>query len=83
MNCRQSHGFIYEAKIIHKYDLIKSLTHTSKYDAYTKDGIPVQIKCIKNRTSVSFGDFQRNQNHKSPFILVVGFWQSSKSCIVN
>lgn len=82
MNCRQKHGFIYEKNIVKKYNLVKSLGHTSKYDAYTQDGIPVQIKCIKTRTSVSFGDFQRNQNHQKPFILIVGFWQSYKGCIV-
>lgn len=82
MKCRQMHGFLYESKIIQKYSLVKSRCHTSKYDAYTKDGIPVQIKCIKNRTSISFGDFQRNQNHSAPFILIIGFWQSSNCDII-
>lgn len=82
MKCRQMHGFRYESKIIQKYGLVKSKLYTSKYDAYTKDGTPVQIKCVKNRTSISFGDFQRNQNHSVPFILIIGFWQSSNCDII-
>ena len=82
MGPRQRHGFDFEDKIISKYSLIKSKNYTSKYDAYTITGIPVQIKCIKFKSSIDFGDFRRNQTHLIPFILIVGFWKYKKDNII-
>ena len=44
---RQKHGFIFEDKIINYFGYLKSEKYNSRYDAYTKDGVPIQIKYIK------------------------------------
>lgn len=78
---RQRHGLDYEKLIIQKYCLLKSDNYTSKYDAYYKD-IPVQIKCIKQGSSIELGDFQRNQLNNKDFILIIGFWKNDKKNII-
>lgn len=62
MVARQNHGFIFEQYIITKYNLIKS-KNGSIYDAYYF-GIPVQIKCIKYKSSIELSDYFRNKNKK-------------------
>ena len=49
---RQGHGFTYENNIIRKYNLLKSDNYISKFDAYCNNGIPVQIKYIKNKCEI-------------------------------
>lgn len=63
--------------------------YTSTWDAIdeSKRGIhftgkPVQIKCIKKGASVDLGDIFRNSYKKENFDLIVGFWENSKTNIV-
>ena len=74
MVARQNHGFIYESMVIDLYELNKASGYTNEYDAYTHDGIPVQIKCIKKGRSIDLGDIFRNSNKKSDFYLIIGFY---------
>ena len=63
--------------------------YTSTWDAIDENkigvyynGKPVQIKCIKKGGSVDLGDIFRNANKKENFDLIVGFWEGSKTNIV-
>lgn len=63
--------------------------YTSTWDAIDENkpgvlykGKPVQIKCIKKNGSVDLGDIFRNANKKENFDLIVGFWEGSKTNIV-
>lgn len=79
--CRQEHGYVFETLIIEKYGLLKNKMR-SEYDATYVQGdenIPVQIKCIKYRSSIDCADFYRNQNKSQDFIFVVGFWSELKN----
>jgi hypothetical protein len=78
---RQHHGFEYEDRVISKYKLIKTIGYANKFDAY-KDNIPVQIKCIKNKSSIEMASYIRNKNINENFILIVGFWEKYKDNIV-
>jgi hypothetical protein len=77
---RQNHGFLFEEYIIDKYHLTKEYNYTCAYDAYTSNGIPIQIKCIKKSSSIDMGDMLRNIKKNSCFILVIGFWKYVNSC---
>lgn len=79
---RNIHGFIYEEKIIKKYNMIKSSNYLSKFDAYYNK-IPVQIKCIKRNGAVELGSYIRNKNIKENFILIIGFWENNKTNITS
>ena len=79
---RQNHGFIFEDYIINKYNLIKEIKYTGTYDAYTKDGIPVQIKLEKYNSDIEMADIFRNSQVNSDFILIVGFWSENKNNII-
>lgn len=81
--CRQIHGFLYEEKVIKKYNLIKSDSYTSKYDAFTVSGIPVQIKCIKENASIDLGDYCRNITSEYSYYLIIGRWRQSKKIIIS
>jgi hypothetical protein len=71
---RQGHGFTYENNIIRTYNLLKSYNYISKFDAYCNNGIPVQIKYIKNKCEICMGDWYRNMNINQDFILHIGFY---------
>lgn len=79
---RQKHGFIFEDYIINEYNLTKEIKYTGIYDAYTKDGVPVQIKLEKYNSDIEMADIFRNSQVNSDFILIVGFWSEDKSNIV-
>lgn len=81
-NARQIHGFIYEKNIVNRMNFVKSKIYNSKYDAYTQNQTPVQIKCIKHNSSIDLGDFKRNQHHTLDFILIVGLWKEKKTNII-
>jgi len=81
-NPHQYHGFLYEGNIISKYNLLPSKSYISKFDAYTQNGIPVQIKCIKYGNEICLGSFINNQSLNRDFILHIGFWVNSKTNIV-
>jgi predicted RNA methylase len=80
MVARQNHGFIYENTVVDKYGLIK-LENSSVFDAMYKD-TPVQIKCIKKNSSVCLGSLLNNKNINRDFILVVGYWETIKTDVV-
>jgi hypothetical protein len=82
---RQGHGLVYEDHVIEKYKLIKADNYTSPYDAFYNDAgvvYPVQIKAIKMGAAIEMGDLKRNITKKEDFILVVGFWETTKVNIV-
>lgn len=78
---RQKHGFDYENKIIIENKLEKTGKYTHKYDAITKLGTPVQIKCIRSSGSVDMGSLKRNLDKDRDFILHIGFWSKAKDNI--
>jgi len=82
---RQKHGFIYENKIITENNLEKSPSYTNKWDAfevYNGYRLPVSVKCIKNGSSIEFGDFKRQTEITTDFILYVGFWSENDNNII-
>jgi hypothetical protein len=72
---RQKHGFIYQKKVINKYNLLEQNGYTAEYDALYKN-IPVQIKCSKYGSSLELGDYRRNKNKNKDFILAIGLWKN-------
>jgi hypothetical protein len=76
---------------LNKYpNTISDGIYTSTWDAIDENqvgvnfnGRPVQIKCIKLGGSVELGDIFRNANKNENFDLIVGFWKTSKSNIVD
>jgi len=78
---RQAHGFKYEQDVVSRFGLIKAEGYTNKDDAYYKQ-TPVQVKCIKKGSSIDLGDYFRNASKNDDFILIIGFWEGSKSNIV-
>jgi len=83
MSERQKHGFIFETYIINRYNLIKENRYTSHFDVYTQKNIPIQIKCIKRKNEICFGDFYRNMSNQHDFILIVGFYDQDSHNINN
>jgi hypothetical protein len=80
---RQKHGFNYQSMVIIKESLIEDENYTAKWDAYNPNiNKPASIKCIGVSGSVDFGDFKRQTEVDSDFILYVGFWKGKKDNIV-
>lgn len=75
---RQKHGFVYQSRVINKYNLLEQKGYTAEYDA-TYQNIPVQIKCSKFGSSLELGDYQRNKNKNKDFILAIGLWKKCNS----
>lgn len=73
---RQKHGFVYQSKVINKYNLLEQNDYTAEYDAMYKN-IPVQIKCSKYGGSLELGDYRRNKNKNKDFILAIGLWKNN------
>ena len=82
MGERQEHGFIFEKTIIEKYGIEKSNSYTSKWDGYL-NGVPVSIKCMKNKSSIEMADYFRNAQNTEDFYLIIGFWEGDKTTIVD
>ena len=78
---RQAHGFKYEHDVISRFGLRACRGYTAENDGYYKL-TPVQVKCIKKGSSIDLGDYYRNASKKEDFILIIGFWQGSKTNIV-
>lgn len=78
---KQCHGFHYEQRVIQKFKLQKAQSYTSPYDAH-HEMLNVQIKCMQHGSSVEFGDYLRNKQKTSNFILIVGFWKNEKDNII-
>lgn len=80
---RQIHGFNYQSKIIQRELLKEDINYTGKWDAVcTSTNLPASIKCISVKGSIDFGDFRRQTQVDQDFILYVGFWEKSRSNIV-
>ena len=82
---RQIHGFEYEQYLIEKNNLSKENSYTNKWDTYEiYNGVkyPVSIKCIGFNSNIDFGDFRRQTEVDSNFILYVGVWRGKKTNIV-
>ena len=80
---RQIHGFNYQRKVIDNNILVEDDKYTGKWDAYNESlSIPASIKCIGVKGSIDFGDFRRQTQVDTDFILYVGFWQGKKDNIV-
>lgn len=82
---RQIHGFLYEKKCFADFPWWTSNSdeYTNKWDGYdTELEMPVSIKCIQKGSSIDFGDIFRMATIDEDWILQVGFWQGSKTNIV-
>jgi hypothetical protein len=79
---RQKHGFTYQTNVIDKYSLIENKSYTAEYDALFQN-IPVQIKCSKQGGALEMGDYMRNKNKSTDFILAVGLWEHDKTNSTN
>ena len=79
MAARQKHGFDYQNLIIKQLKLEPDKNYIGENDAYYKeeDGklYSVQIKFIKEGSSIDLGDYRRNKHRDKNFILIVGFWE--------
>jgi hypothetical protein len=79
---RQQHGFLYQEKIINENKLIEDKNYTSKWDGFNKEyNLPTSIKCISKKGSIDFGDFRRQTEVETDFILYLGFWEGNKENI--
>ncbi len=78
---KQHHGFLYEQKVIDKFQLQKATSYTSPFDAH-RASLNIQIKCIQHGSSIEFGDYLRNKKKTENFVLVVGFWKDAKDNII-
>lgn len=67
---RQLFGFEYQKQFCDGV-LIENLDYTGKFDAYTKNGFPIQIKTYKNRNGLGMADPFRYIKVNNDFILVV------------
>ncbi len=83
MTARQNHGFVYESMISKKMNFVLVDNYTDPYDAYTKSGIPVQIKCIKENSSIDMGDIFRNSSKDKDFFFIVGFYNKIEDGVPN
>lgn len=80
---RQTHGFVFEESIIKKFNFIKEEKYTAKWDAFSKTGIPISIKYEKEGSDIELADLYRNMQIDRDFLLIVGFWNSSKENLVS
>jgi hypothetical protein len=80
---RQSHGFDYQTDIIIKESLNADPFYTGKWDAYNATfSLPVSVKCIGYKNSIDFGDFIRQTQVDTDFILYLGLWKDKKDNII-
>ena len=79
---RQGHGFTFEKDVIKRYGLMEAVQYTSRIDALTEEGIPVQIKLTKMCGEICLGSFQRNREIDTDFILYLGFWEGTNKNVV-
>jgi hypothetical protein len=79
---RQQHGFLYQERIINENKLIENENYTGKWDGFNKEyNLPTSIKCISKKGSIDFGDFRRQTEVETDFILYLGFWEGNKENI--
>ena len=84
MTARQNHGFVNEARIKSKYNLLpySDESYTAKYDALSSTGIPISIKVAKLGKEICLGDYRRNSENKEGFYLILSIWEGRKDNIV-
>lgn len=77
-------GFAFERYAVKKFDLIKDPEHISKWDAYTKDRIPVSIKFVNDKRTgdIVFSDIFNCSSTRMNFILILGVWSGDKKNLV-
>ena len=80
---RQKHGFMFEQYCAERYNLTLNEDYTARFDALTEDGVPVSIKCEKFGSDVELADLFRNAENDTDFILIVGFWETEKTNIID
>lgn len=83
---RQKHGFDYEKQIIARERLIPSPKYNGPIDAYKQCGparIPVSIKLTKLGGEICLGSYPDARIVKDDFILHLGFWNGTKTNIVD
>lgn len=68
---RQKHGFDFQKQFIENNSLKEEECYTGEWDAYTKNGYPIQIKTYKKSGEIDLGDLKRNVNKKENFLLVL------------
>lgn len=83
---RQAHGLNNEDRVKLDYGLLDyggvTSGYTGKYDAQTKEGVPVSIKTEKIKSDIELGDYFRNAQVNKDFYMVVSFWEEKKDNIV-
>lgn len=78
---RQQHGFNFEQYIKEKYQVILNDEYTNKWDGLLNK-IPVSIKLEQYGSDIELADYFRNSQIEEDFYLIVGFWQGTKSNII-
>lgn len=78
---RQGHGFEYEQQVLQRFNL-QTCGYISPFDAVCGN-IHIQIKCIKHGCAIELGDYFRNKRKNVDFILIIGFWKTTKDNIVD
>lgn len=78
---RQKAGFVYQEKVIQRYNLLEDENYTGKWDAYYKN-IPVSIKLEKYGSDIELADIFRQMDIKENFYLICGFWKNQKNNII-
>jgi hypothetical protein len=79
MSERQKHGFEFQEQYISSNNLKPDESYTGEWDAYTQNGIPVQIKTRKKNGELDLGDLKRNLNKSQDFLLVVGDYSENSN----
>lgn len=75
-NEEQKHGFEYEKYFCEKTGAILSNNYRDKFDAYLNN-IPIQIKYMKENTEICMGDFFRQSQIDTDFILHIASWKNN------
>lgn len=93
---RQSHGFIFEQKVLNYYGLYET-SYTNKNDSHIpknnklimemgitieSETIPISIKTFKEGSELPLSDIFNNFHRESDFILLVGKWKGKKDNII-
>lgn len=81
MAARQQHGFDFEYLSIEKFGWTPVSRennphwYTSRFDAFCpRFELPVSVKTAKERSLIELGDFRRQSNQKTDFLMCVGIW---------
>lgn len=59
MTERQKHGFLYEQRVLRKYNITPSKTYTDEWDGFFHS-TPVSVKTKKLGNAIEMGDIFRN-----------------------